>query len=61
MHHTSFVTVELHEHVVPDFDETVAVFIWTAGRASPNMFAVVVEYFSTRTARTGVAHHPEIV
>ena len=25
------------------------------------MFAVVVEYFSTRAAWTGIAHHPKIV
>ena len=55
------VHVELHEHVVPDFDETVAVFIGRARRATGNVFAVVVEDFRARTARAGVSHHPEVV
>ena len=61
MHHAVLVAVELHEHVVPDFDVAVAVFLGGAGRAAPDVRAVVVENFGARAARAGVAHHPEIV
>ncbi len=55
------VHVELHEHVVPDFDETVAIFIGRTGRATGNVRAVVVENFRARAAGAGVGHHPEVV
>ena len=61
MHHTCFVAVELHEYVVPNLNETVAIFIWTAWRAAPNVFTVVIKNFGTRAAGACVAHHPEIV
>ncbi len=61
MHDARFVAVVLHEDVVPDFDEAVAVLIRAAGRAAGNMCAVVVENFGTGAAGAGVAHHPEIV
>ena len=51
----------LHEHQVPDLDETVAVGFRTAGRAAGNVVAVVVEDFRARPARAGFAHGPEIV
>ena len=53
--------VELHEHVVPDFDEAVAVFAGAAGWAAGDVVAVVVEDFGARAARAGVGHHPEVV
>ena len=53
--------VELHEHMVPDFDEAVAVFVRAAGRATGNVGAVVVKNFGTRAAGAGVGHHPEVV
>ncbi len=53
--------VELHENEVPDFDEPVAILIRAAGRASGNAFAMIIEDFGTRAARTGVTHGPEIV
>jgi hypothetical protein len=61
MHHAVLVPVELHEHVVPDLDETVAVFAGAAGRTAGDVFAVVVEDLGAGAARTGVAHHPEVV
>ena len=61
MHHARFVAVELHEHVVPDFDVAVAIFFWRTGQAARNMFAVIIEDFSTGAARAGITHHPEIV
>ena len=42
-HGTGLVHVELHEHVVPDLDETVTIFIGAAGRASGNVGTVVVK------------------
>ena len=58
---TGFVHVELHEHVVPDFDKTVTIFIGAAGWAAGNVRAVVVKDFGARTARARVGHHPEVV
>ena len=56
-----FVHFELHEDVVPDLDEAVAVFIGAAGRAAGDVRAVVVEDFRAGAARAGVGHHPEVV
>ena len=53
--------IELHEHMVPDFNETVAVFVRAAGRAAGNVRPVVVKNFRARTARASVGHHPKIV
>ena len=61
MHHAALVAVELHEHVVPYLDVAVAVFSRAAWRTASNMFAVVVKDLGAGSARTGVAHHPEIV
>ena len=58
---TVFVHFKLHEYVVPNFDETVAVFIGRAWRAARNMVTVVVENLRARTARASVRHHPEVV
>ena len=54
-------TLVLHEHEIPDLDVTVAVGVGTAGRPAGNVGAVVVENLRARAARTGVAHHPEVV
>ncbi len=51
----------LHEDEVPDFNETVAVFVGTARRATPDVIAMVKEDFRTRTTRTGIAHRPEVI
>ena len=53
--------VELHEHVVPDLNEAVAIFAWTAGWAARDVRAVVVKNLGARTAGAGVGHHPEVV
>jgi hypothetical protein len=53
--------VELHEHVVPDLDVAVAVFVGAAGRAAGDLGAVVVEDFGARAAGARVGHHPEVV
>ena len=53
--------VELHEHVVPDLDEAVAVFARAAGGATGDVLAVVIKDLAARAAGAGVGHHPEIV
>src|ERR1700712_1121227 len=53
--------LELHEHEIPDLDESIAVFIRRARRAARNLLAVIEENFRTRPARAGIAHLPEIV
>src|SRR6185312_8973809 len=57
----AFELLELHEHEIPDLDETVAFLLGRAGRAAPDLVAMVVEDFRARPARAGVAHLPEIV
>ena len=61
MQHAIGGAVELHEHVVPDFDVTVTVFVWRARRATPDFRAVIIENLGARTARAGIAHGPEVV
>ena len=51
----------LHEHEIPDFNEAIALGFRGSGRAAPDVVAVIVENLRTRTARSGVAHRPEIV
>ena len=51
----------LHEDEVPDLDEAVAVLVRAAGRAAGDVIAMVVEDFRAGSARTVVAHRPEIV
>ena len=53
--------VELHEHVVPDFNKAVAVFAGAAGWAAGDVVAVVVKNLATRAAGASVSHHPEVV
>ena len=50
VHHAFFITVELHEHEVPNFHVAVAVFVGASGRASGNGGAVVIENFGARTS-----------
>src|SRR5690606_8888130 len=54
-------TLELHEHQIPYFDIAVAVFFRRSGRATPNVSAVIVEDFRTRTTGAGIGHLPEVV
>src|SRR4029077_12327082 len=51
----------LHEYEIPDFDEAIALRLRTTRRSAPDMIAVIVEDFRTRTARPGIAPRPEIV
>ena len=53
--------LELHEDKVPDLDEAVAILVGAARRAARDAVAVVVEDLRAGTARTGIAHGPEIV
>ena len=53
--------VELHEHVVPDLNEAVAVFLGASGRAAGDVGAVVVKNLGAGAAGTGVGHHPKVV
>ena len=61
MHFATFVAVKLHEDVVPDFNETIAIFFRASWRASPDFWAVVIENLRARAARASVAHGPEVV
>ena len=58
---TVFCHIELHEDVVPDFNETVAVFFRAARGATRNVRAMIVKNFAAWTARAGVSHHPEVI
>ena len=51
----------LHEYEVPNFDEAVPVLIRRARRAAGNIRAVVKENFGTGSARSCIAHRPEII
>ena len=53
--------IKLHEHDIPDFNVTIAIFFRRSRRSAPNVIAMIVENFGTRTARTGIAHLPEII
>src|SRR5262249_8709549 len=53
--------LELHEDEVPNLDEAVAIFVRASRRTTRDVRAVVVEDFGTRSARTDIAHGPEIV
>ncbi len=56
-----FVHIELHEHVVPNLNEAVAVFVGASGWAAENVVTVVVKDFRTRATRAGISHHPKVV
>ncbi len=51
----------LHEHEIPDFDETVALGVGAARRPARDVLAVIVENLRARPARPGFAHGPEII
>ena len=53
--------VELHEHMVPNFDVTVAIFFRAAGRAAGHFGAVVVKNLRARAAGPCIGHHPKVV
>ena len=60
-HRAIFELFVLHENDVPNFDETVAVFLWRTRRATPDVIAVIVENLGARTARTSRPHLPEVI
>ena len=53
--------VKLHEHVVPNLDKTVTVFLWATWWAAGDVRAVVVKNLAARAARSRISHHPEVV
>ena len=55
------VAVKLHEHQVPDFRETVAVFVRGAWRTARHAGTVIVEDLAAGSAGPGLAHGPEVV
>ena len=60
--HTAIgVHFKLHKDVVPNFDETVAVFFSRTGRPTPNVFTVIVKNFRARPARPSISHHPKVI
>ena len=61
LHHAIGLTVELHEHHVPDLDETITIFFRRARWATPDIGTMVVKNFGARATRPGVAHLPEVV
>ena len=61
---TVSLTVELHEHQVPDFDHLRMIFIDHFGTALGSTFFVRTEVymdFRAGTARTGITHFPKII
>ena len=55
------VTVELHEHEVPDFDVAISIGVRRAGRAARDLRPMVVEDLAAGPAGTRLAHLPEVV
>src|SRR5690606_10256159 len=61
LHGAVNLTVELHEDDIPDLNVAIAVFFCCSRRPAPDVVAVIVEDLGARTARTGIAHLPEVV
>src|SRR5882757_5260725 len=53
--------LELHEDEIPEFEEAITILLRAARRSAPDMLAAVDEDLRAWTARTCVAHRPEIV
>src|SRR5512139_2351700 len=61
-HLSRSVTIELHEHKVPEFQEPIAITPGGASRfAAAELRAEVIVYFRARTARPCIAHAPKVV
>src|SRR5690606_8235093 len=60
-HSAIHLALVLHKHYVPDFDIAIQMIIFTTWRTTRNVFAMIVENFSAGTARTCIAHLPEVV
>ena len=54
-------TIELHEHQVPDFDIAVTIFVRTPRGSTFHFVTVVIKNFRTGAAGPGISHRPEIV
>ncbi len=54
-------TVELHEHHVPDLDETIAILFSRARWATPDIGTVIVKNFGARTTWPRITHLPEVI
>ena len=61
MHFTRFITIKLHEDVIPNLDETISILIRASGRSSRDLGAMVIENFGTRTTGACIAHHPKVI
>src|SRR3546814_20619550 len=51
----------LHEHKIPDFNESVDIFIGGGRGASWNMRAMIIEDFRTGATWTRISHRPDII
>jgi hypothetical protein len=60
-HNAAFITIELHENVIPDFNIAITILIGASWRTACNVLTMIKENFSTRSARAGITHHPEII
>ena len=61
VHDTGLIAIELHEDVVPDLDVAIAILIWRSRGAAGDVLTVIVKNLSAGAARSGIAHHPEVV
>ena len=60
-HVASSLPIELHEHVIPDFDVAITVLLGRSGRAAGDIGAVVIENFGAGATGPDVGHLPEVV
>ena len=56
-----FLAIKLHKDVVPNLHIAVAIFFRGAWQTAPNMRAMVIKNFGTRTTRPCVTHRPKII
>ena len=61
IHFSACVSVKLRKHEVPDFQVPITVLIGTSRGASLHRRTTVEKDFRARTARSRIAHHPEVI
>ena len=61
MQRTLAISIELHEHQIPDLDVPVEIVIRAARRTARHIGPMVVENFRTGATGAGITHLPEIV
>ena len=61
MHVAGFITIKLHEDVIPDLNEAITILIRTARRAARNMLTMIIKNLGARTAWAGITHHPKVI